>query len=51
MVAIGRSCGTVNASGWPFDVRAVRVRHLPDGELLSLDVYLDTRAMLKALAQ
>jgi hypothetical protein len=37
--------------GWPFDVRAVRVRHLRDGELLSLDVYLDTRAMLKALAQ
>ena len=42
VVAIGRSRGTVNASGRPFDVRAVHVWQLRDGKPLSLDVYLDT---------
>lgn len=51
VVAIGRSHGTVKSSGRPFDVRAVHVWKLRNGKLSSLDVYLDTPAMVEALAQ
>ena len=50
-VVIGRSRGTVKSSGRPFDVRAVHVWKLRNGMLSSLDVYLDTPAMVEALAQ
>jgi ketosteroid isomerase-like protein len=51
VVVLGRSRGTVKASGRPFDVRAVHVWKLRDGKPLSLDVYLDTPAMVEALAR
>jgi hypothetical protein len=50
VVVIGRSRGTVKATGRPFDVRAVHVWKLHVGRPLSLDVYLDTPAMAEALA-
>lgn len=51
VVVIGRSKGTVKRSSRPFDVRAVHVWRLGEGKPLSLDVYLDTPAMLEALAR
>jgi ketosteroid isomerase-like protein len=50
VVVIGRSHGTVKATGRPFDVRAVHVWQLHDARLLRLEVYLDTPAMVEALA-
>jgi hypothetical protein len=51
VVVIGRSRGTVKATSRPFDVRAVHVWNLRAGKPLSLDVYLDTPAMLEALSR
>jgi ketosteroid isomerase-like protein len=50
VVVIGRSRGTAKATGQPFNVRAVHVWQVRDGRLLRLDVYLDTPAMMEALA-
>jgi len=49
VVAIGRSVGTVNATGREFEVRAVHVWHMDDGKARRLEVYLDTPAMLAAM--
>lgn len=50
VIAIGRSSGTVIATGEPYAVRLVDVCELRDGKILSIHIYLDTPAMLQALA-
>lgn len=50
VVVIGRSRGTTKATGRPFNVRAVHVWQVREGRLVRLDVYLDTPAMMEALA-
>jgi uncharacterized protein len=50
VVAVGRSRGRVRATGAPFDVAAVHVWTLRDRMALRFESYLDTPAMLRALA-
>jgi uncharacterized protein len=49
VVEIGRTRGTVNATGATFDVREVHVWELRDGKAVSFHAYIDTPAMLAAL--
>jgi uncharacterized protein len=50
IVVIGRSRGRVRATGVPFDVPAVHVWTLRDRRAVRFEAYLDTPAMLAALA-
>ena len=49
IVAIGRTRGTVLASGRRFDVPAVHVWHVRDGLIAKFHPYLDTPAMQAVL--
>jgi ketosteroid isomerase-like protein len=49
VVQVGRTRGTVNATGAAFDVAEVHVWELRDGKAVSLRSYIDTPAMLAAL--
>lgn len=49
VVAIGRTHGTVNATGAPFDVAIAHVWTLRDNRVAAFEAYIDTPAMLAAL--
>ena len=49
VVQLGRTRGTVNATGTPFDVREVHILTLADGRITRFEAYIDTPAMLEAL--
>jgi ketosteroid isomerase-like protein len=50
VVVVGRTRGTVRATGTPFDVPAVHVWSVRHGEVARVETYVDTPAMLAALA-
>ncbi|HKQ51914.1 MAG TPA: nuclear transport factor 2 family protein [Pyrinomonadaceae bacterium] len=50
VVVVGRTRGTARASGAPFDLRAVHVWTVVEGRITRFEAYIDTPAMLKALA-
>jgi ketosteroid isomerase-like protein len=49
VVEVGRTRGTVNATGVEFDVAEVHIWELRDGKAVSFHAYIDTPAMLAAL--
>lgn len=49
VIAIGRSAGTIKSSGKDYAVRLIDVVQLRDGKILSIDIYLDTPAILALL--
>ena len=49
VVAVGRSHGTVTATGKEFDVAVTHVWRLKNGKAVSFEAYVDTPAMLLAL--
>jgi ketosteroid isomerase-like protein len=49
VVEVGRTRGTVNATGAEFDVAEVHVWELRDGKAVSFQSYIDTPAMLAVL--
>jgi ketosteroid isomerase-like protein len=49
VVQIGRTAGTVNATGTPFDVQEVHLLTVRDGKVVRFDAHIDTPAMLEAL--
>jgi hypothetical protein len=51
VVAIARTRGHVRRNGAPFDLRAVHVWGLREGKVVSFDAFIDTPAMLEALAR
>ncbi len=51
VIVIGRSQGTIKATGETFDVRLVDVCRLRDGKLVSVDIFLDTPAILQKLGK
>lgn len=50
VVQVGRTAGHVNATGAPFDIREVHVWRVADGRITRFEAYIDTPAMLTALA-
>jgi ketosteroid isomerase-like protein len=50
VAAIGRTQGTVVATGQPFDVPIVHLWHFRDGKVLSFQPYIDNPTMQQALA-
>jgi ketosteroid isomerase-like protein len=50
VVQVGRTRGTVRATGAPFDVAEVHVFTLAGGRVTRFEAYVDTPAMLAALA-
>ena len=50
VVQIGRTRGTVVSSGHPFDIREVHIWTVRDGMIVRFEAYIDTPAMLAALA-
>lgn len=51
VVVVGRTAGTVNANGAPFDVAIAHVWTLRGGKAVAFEAYIDTPAMLAALNQ
>jgi ketosteroid isomerase-like protein len=51
VVAIARTRGHVRQNNAPFDIRAVHVWGIRDGKAISFEAYIDTPAMLEALAK
>lgn len=49
VIMIGRSRGTIKATGQPYEVRLVDICQLRDGQVLRIDIYLDTPALLAML--
>jgi ketosteroid isomerase-like protein len=49
VVAVGRTRGTVRATGEEFDVRAVHVWKLREGKVVGFEAYIDTPKMREAL--
>jgi uncharacterized protein len=49
VVQTGRTRGTVQANGAPFDIPEMHVCELRDGKVVRYQVYIDTPAMLEAL--
>lgn len=49
VVEIGRSRGTVNATGQAFDVTEVHLWTLRDDKVIRFEAYIDTPAMLEVL--
>jgi ketosteroid isomerase-like protein len=49
VVQVGRTAGTVNATGAPFDVDEVHVFTVRDGQVVRFEARIDTPAMLQAL--
>ncbi|WP_378740693.1 nuclear transport factor 2 family protein [Nocardia brasiliensis] len=50
VVQIGRTVGTTIPGGIEFDIPEVHLWHLRDGRIIGYDAYIDTPAMLTALA-
>lgn len=50
VVQVGRTRGTVIASGSPFDIREVHIWTIREGKIIRFEAYIDTPAMLAALA-
>ena len=50
VVQVGRTAGTVKSNGAPFDIPEVHVWTLRDGRVVRFEAYIDTPAMLAALA-
>ena len=50
VVQVGRTCGVVRATGTPFDVAEVHVFTLAGGRVTRFEAYVDTPALLTALA-
>ena len=50
IVVVGRTRGTVNATRRPFDVPIAHVWRIVDGRATRWEAYIDTPAMLEALA-
>ncbi|MGZ8752546.1 MAG: nuclear transport factor 2 family protein [Acidimicrobiia bacterium] len=50
VVQMGRTAGTVVATGAPFDVAEVHIWTFRNGKAVRFDAYIDTPAMLEALA-
>lgn len=51
VLQIGRTRGTVRATGKPFDAREVHILRFRDGQVVSFEVLLDSRQMQAAIAQ
>ena len=49
VVQIGRTAGTVNATGASFDVQEVHLLTVRDGKVVRFEAHIDTPAMLEAL--
>ena len=49
VVQIGRTAGTVNATGAPFDVQEMHLLTVRDGKVVRFEAHIDTPAMLEAL--
>lgn len=49
VVVVGRTIGTVKASGKPFNVDIVHVWTVRDGKVVRFNPYIDTPAMLEVL--
>ena len=49
VVQIGRTAGTVNANGAPFDVQEMHLLTVRDGRVVRFEAHIDTPAMLEAL--
>lgn len=49
VIMVGRSRGTIKATGQPYEVRLVDVVRLREGKVVRLDIYLDTPAVLEAM--
>ena len=49
VVQIGRTAGTVNATGAEFDVAEVHILTVSDGQIVRFEARIDTPAMLEAL--
>ncbi len=50
VVQVGRTAGTVNATGRHFDVDEVHLLTIEDGKVVRFEAHIDTPAMLAALA-
>ena len=50
VVVVGRTRGQVRASGKPFDVPIVVIWKIRNGKIISFEPFIDTPAMLEALA-
>lgn len=50
VVQVGRTRGCVRETGVPFDVREVHVWRVRDGMVVGFEAFIDTPAMLAALA-
>lgn len=49
VVQIGRTSGTVNATGNPFDVQEMHLLTVRDGKVVRFEAHIDTPAMVEAL--
>lgn len=49
VVQVGRTAGTVNASGATFDVEEVHLLTVRDGRVVRFEAHIDTPAMMRAL--
>ncbi len=49
VVQIGRTAGTVNANGAPFDVQEMHLLTVRDGKVVRFEAHIDTPEMLQAL--
>jgi hypothetical protein len=49
VVQIGRTAGTVNGTGVPFDVQEMHLLTVRDGKVVRFEAHIDTPAMLAAL--
>ena len=49
VIAIGRTRGTVRATGAPFDIRAVHVWTVKDGRAVRFHAFINTPEMLRVL--
>lgn len=49
IVQMGRTAGTVNATGAPFDVQEMHLLTIRDGKVVRFEAHIDTPAMLDAL--
>lgn len=49
VVQFGRTSGTVNATGNPFDVQEMHLLTVRDGKVVRFEAHIDTPAMVEAL--
>jgi ketosteroid isomerase-like protein len=51
VVQVGRTRGTVTATGQPFDIAEMHLLTVNDGKVVRFEAHIDTPAMLEALEQ